>query len=479
MAIIYGEALRNLYTSELFSSSFLRIHFIFSYLCRLQSRFANGFVLENEPDFGGVLMPNDREFGGFRPPRQCHWHAFVPDKRRDACSTSHWTNGRDARFTCNVNFEFATAARVVFGAGKLKEVGALARPLGMRALVVIGKSAGAVQRVEPMLSALTESGIEYATFSVVGEPTLEVVRMGTQRARDEHCDFVIGFGGGSVMDTGKAIAVLFTNGGDPLDYLEVIGKGQPLTKPSAPYMAIPTTAGTGSEVTRNAVLGSPEQRAKVSMRSPFILPPQLTATTGMDALTQLIEAFVSVKANPLTDAICREGMMRAARSLRYAYEHPSSQEIRPASRQKIEGARQDMCVASVFGGMALANAGLGAVHGLSSPLGGMFDAPHGALCAVLLPHVMEVNRGMIRGPAGRGAVSAPTEIVRRFEEVAQIVGDLGELVRALKISPLRQYGVKREDFPEIIEKAKLSNSMKGNPLPLRDEELREILERAL
>jgi alcohol dehydrogenase class IV len=381
-----------------------------------------------------------------------------------------------------VNFEFATAGRVVFGAGKLKEVRVLARPLGRRALVVIGKSAGAVQRVEPMLSALTESGIEYATFSVAGEPTLDVVRTGTQRARDERCDFVIGFGGGSVMDAGKAIAVLFTNGGDPLDYLEVIGKGQPLTKPSAPYMAIPTTAGTGSEVTRNAVLGSPEQRAKVSMRSPFMLPQmalvdpeltydlpaQLTATTGMDALTQLIEPFVSTKANPLTDAICREGMMRAARSLRRAYEHGGD-----------ESARQDMCVASVFGGMALANAGLGAVHGLSSPLGGMYDAPHGALCAALLPHVMEVNRNMIRGPAGRGAVSASTEIVRRFEEVTQLVGDLGELVRALKIPPLRQYGVKREDFPEIIEKAKTSNSMKGNPLPVRNEELQEILERAL
>ena len=392
-----------------------------------------------------------------------------------------------------MNFEFATATRVVFGAGKLKEVGALASGLGKRALVVIGKSAGAVQRVEPLFSALTESGIEYATFSVAGEPTLDVARTGTQRARDERCDFVIGFGGGSMIDTGKAIAALLTNLGDPLDYVEVIGKGQPLTQLSAPYMAIPTTAGTGAEVTRNAVLGSPEQRVKVSLRSPLMLPrvalvdqeltydlpPQLTATTGLDALTQLIEAFVSVKANPMTDAICREGMMRAARSLRYAYEHPSSQEVRRVNRQKIESAREDMCLASLFGGMALANAGLGAVHGLAGPLGGMFDAPHGALCAVLLPHVMEVNRGMIRGPAGRGAVSAPTEIVRRFEEVAKIVGDLGELVRALKIPPLRQYGVTRDDFPAIIEKSRTSSSMKGNPLPLRDEELREILERSL
>jgi len=382
----------------------------------------------------------------------------------------------------SVNFEFATANRIVFGAGKLKEVGDLASYLGKRALVVIGKSAGAVQRVEPMLSALTEAGVEYATFSVVGEPTLDVARAGTQRARDEKCDLVIGFGGGSMIDTGKAVAALLTNGGDPLDYVEVIGKGQPLTKASAPYIAIPTTAGTGAEVTRNAVLGAPEQRVKVSLRSVFMLPrmalvdpeltydlpPQLTATTGMDALTQLIEAFVSVKANPMTDAICREGMTRAARSLRRAYEHGED-----------VAARQDMCVASVFGGMALANAGLGAVHGLAGPLGGMFNAPHGALCAVLLPHVMEVNRGMIRGPAGRGAVSAPTEIVRRFEEVAKIVGDPGELVRVLKIPPLRQYGVACDDFAAIIEKSKSSSSMKGNPLPLRDEELREILERAL
>jgi len=393
-----------------------------------------------------------------------------------------WTNGRDARSTEAVNFEFATATRIVFGAGKLKEIGAIAKPLGRRASVVIGKSAGAVQRVEPLLSVLTSAGVEYATFSVAGEPTLDVVRTGTARARDERCDFVIGFGGGSVIDTGKAVAALLTNGGDPLDYVEIVGKGKPLTQPSAPFIAIPTTAGTGSEVTRNAVLGAPEQRLKVSMRSAemlprvalvdpeltYGLPPHITATSGLDALTQLIEPFVSCRANPMIDGICREGMQRVARSLRRAFEHGDD-----------SAAREDMALAALFSGMALANAGLGAVHGFAGPLGGMYDAPHGALCAALLPHVLEVNRGMIRGPAGRGAVSAPTEIVRRFDEVRRIVGELGELVRALKIPPLRQYGVKREDFASIIEKAKASSSMKGNPLPLRDEELREILERAL
>jgi alcohol dehydrogenase class IV len=380
-----------------------------------------------------------------------------------------------------VNFEFATATRIVFGAGRLREIRAIAPSLGRRSLVVIGKSAGAVQRAEPLLSALTDAGVEYATFSVAGEPTIDVVRTGTQRARDERCDFVIGFGGGSPIDTGKAIVVLLTNDGDPLDYVELIGKGKVFTKPAAPYVAIPTTAGTGSEVTRNAVLGSPEHRVKVSLRSPLMLPrvalvdpeltydlpPHITATTGLDALTQLIEPFVSVKANPMTDAICREGMQRVAQSLRRAYEHGDD-----------VTAREDMCVAGLFGGMALANAGLGAVHGLAGPIGGMFDAPHGALCAALLPHVMEVNRGMIRGPAGRGAVSASTEVGRRFEEVRRIVGDLAGLVEALAIPPLRRYGVTREAFPEIIEKARASSSMKGNPVVLRDEELREVLEHA-
>ncbi|HUI06271.1 MAG TPA: iron-containing alcohol dehydrogenase [Verrucomicrobiae bacterium] len=381
-----------------------------------------------------------------------------------------------------MNFEFATARRIIFGAGKLGEIGAIAKPLGRRALVVIGKSATAVQRVEPLLSVLTGAGIEYVTFSISAEPTVDVVRAGTRRARDERCGLVISFGGGSVIDTGKAVAALLTNGGDPLDYVEIVGKGQPLTKPSAPFMAIPTTAGTGSEATRNAVLGAPEQRLKVSMRSAemlprvalvdpeltYDLPPHITATSGLDALTQLIEPFVSVKANPMIDGICREGMQRVARSLRRAFEHGDD-----------PSAREDMALAALFSGMALANAGLGAVHGLAGPLGGMFDAPHGALCAALLPHVMEVNRGMIRGPAGRGAVSAPTEIVRRFDEVRRIVGDIGELVRALKIPPLRQYGVNREEFSAIIEKANASSSMKGNPVRLRDEELREILERAL
>jgi alcohol dehydrogenase class IV len=371
-----------------------------------------------------------------------------------------------------VNFEFTTAQRIVFGPGKLNEAGGIAKSFGQRALVVIGKSVGAVQRVEPLLTALIGVGVEYSTFSVSGEPTIETIRTGTQRARDEHCDFVISFGGGSVIDTGKAIAALLANGGDPLDYAEVIGRGQGITKASVPFLAIPTTAGTGSEVTRNAVLGSPEHHVKVSIRSPLMLPtvalvdpeltldlaPAITASTGLDALTQLIEPFVSSRANPMTDAICREGLRRAAKSLRRAYEHGDDL-----------AARTDMSLASLFGGLALANAGLGAVHGFAGPLGGMYDAPHGALCAALLPHVMAVNEH---------AAQKSSEVFRRFLEVDQIVGDVEELCRALQVKPLRDYGVRRAEFPAIIEKAKASSSMKGNPVALTLEQLNEILDRA-
>ena len=271
-----------------------------------------------------------------------------------------------------MRFEFATATRILFGPGSVTEVAPAAAALGRRALLVTGRN---VERSAPLREGLNAQGVVAVTFAVAGEPTVDIARADVQRARETECDLVIGLGGGSVLDTGKAIAALLANGGDPLDYVEVIGRGQTLTKPSAPYIAIPTTAGAGAEVTRNAVLASPEHRVKVSLRSPLMfprlavvdpeltysLPPAVTASTGLDALTQLIEPFVSNSANPLTDALCREGMRRAAPSLRRAYENG-----RDAT------AREDMAVASLFGGLALANAKLGAVHGCASPLGGLF-----------------------------------------------------------------------------------------------------------
>jgi alcohol dehydrogenase class IV len=382
------------------------------------------------------------------------------------------------------NFEFAAATRIIFGSGALREAGPVAKQHGRRALVVIGKSAGAVQRAEPLLSQLDE----YATFSLAGEPTFDVVRTGVERARQENCDVVIGFGGGSVVDAGKAIAMLLTNGGDPLDYAEVIGAGKAITKPSALFIAIPTTAGTGSEVTRNAVLGSPHHKVKVSLRSPLMLPrvaivdptlthdlpPDVTAATGLDALTQLIEPFVSCRANPLVDALCRDGIRRAATALRRVYEDGSD-----------AAAREEMALASLFGGLALANAGLGAVHGFAGPIGGMFDAPHGAVCAALLPHVMEAN---VRALQARDMGSP---VLYRYYELARLltatpgmktadgVGWVRETVKALKIPALSSYGITVADVPGIVAGAAKASSMKGNPIVLTREEMTEIVTRAL
>jgi len=384
-----------------------------------------------------------------------------------------------------MHFEFATATRIIFGAGALREAGVVAKTLGRRALVVTGKSA---DRASPLFSLLKADQVAFTAFPVSGEPTIENVARGAQLARAENSDLVIGFGGGSAIDAGKTIAALMTNGGDVLDYVEVIGQAKPLTNPPVPFIAIPTTAGTGAEVTRNAVLASPEHRVKVSLRSrsmlpkvalvdpelTYGLPPAIASSTGLDALTQLIEPYVSGKANPLTDAVCVEGIRRAARSLR-----------RVCGNGADTAAREDMALASLFGGLALTNAGLGAVHGFAAPIGGMFSAPHGAVCAALLPHVMELNVRALRERAPGG------ESLRRHDEVASLLtgsetataGDgiawVRDLCRELRIPPLRAYGISVNDLSVLVEKSAQASSMKANPIALTAEEMREILERAL
>lgn len=381
------------------------------------------------------------------------------------------------------SFEFATAQRILFGAGKLNELSRQIEGKWKRLLLVCSHSSGAVPRLRQILSSPDGSVSE---FQVHGEPTIDVVRAGMQAVRD--CDMLIGLGGGSVIDTGKAIAALVTNPGEITDYLEVVGKGQPLVNAALPYIAIPTTAGTGSEVTRNAVLEVAEQNVKVSLRSPLLLPrlalidpeltynlpPEITAASGLDALTQLIEPFVSIKANPMTDAICRQGIQHAARSLRRAYENGSDPE-----------ARQGMSLAALFGGLALANSALGAVHGFAGPLGGMLHAPHGAICARLLPLVMQANLQALE------ARQPEHPAIQRYQEIAKLLTAedsataqdgiewTSRLVSDLKISTLSQYGMSKALFPEAIEKTLKSSSFKGNPIPLQETELNEILEKAL
>ena len=384
-----------------------------------------------------------------------------------------------------MNFEFATAGQIIFGAGAVKQVGASVKRLGSRALVVRGRNP---RHSESLVAGLQANGQTAETFSVVGEPEISTIERGVAFAKGQQCDFVIAVGGGSVMDAGKAIAAMLTNRGELLDYLEVIGRGKTPSQAAAPLIAIPTTAGTGAEVTRNAVLASPERQVKVSLRSPFLLPrialvdpeltydlpPALTASTGLDALTQLIEPYVCRRANPLTDGLCVEGLRRAARSLRAAF-----------CDGRNPAAREDMAVASLHGGLALANAGLGAVHGFAGPIGGMFPAPHGAVCAALLPHVIAMNLRALRQRAPE------SDALRRYEEIARLLtgratasADDGQawvatLIRDLQIPPLGSYGVRGEHVAEVVGKAAIASSMKANPIALTAEELTETLRAAI
>jgi alcohol dehydrogenase class IV len=384
-----------------------------------------------------------------------------------------------------MRFEFSTADRIVFGPGAAEQLAETVAGYGDHAFVVLGCTPSRLSRI---LDQLASRGIQCELFHTAGEPTTSMVQAGIESARQAQSRVVVAIGGGSVIDTGKVVAAMLTNEGQLPDYLEVVGAGNPLLHEPVPYIAVPTTAGTGAEVTRNAVLLVPEHRVKVSMRSPLLLPrlalvdpllthsmsPELTASTGLDALTQLIEAFVSSKANPLTDGICREGLQRAGRSLRRAF------------RDGSDGpAREDMAVASLFSGLALANAGLGAVHGFAGPLGGMTNAPHGVICGKLLPLVMAANARALQNRTADSAALA------RFDEVARILTGRGtarasngirwieDLCEEFALPGLSTFGLSHDHLPAVVAQARKASSMKGNPIELHDEELIEVLEKAL
>lgn len=384
-----------------------------------------------------------------------------------------------------MRFEFATAGQILFGRGVVRETGRLAASLGRKVLLVTGATgerAGAVRK------SLVEAAVGIDEFRVPREPDLQVVEQGVRQARQTGCDVVVSCGGGSAIDAGKAIAALLANPGELLDYLEVVGSGKQLPNPALPSLAIPTTAGTGSEVTRNAVLSSPEHRVKVSLRSTHMLPraaiidpeltvglpPEVSISTGLDALTQLIEPYVCLRTNPLTDGYCRTGIAQAATALPAVVQNGADLE-----------AREKMALASLLGGLSLANAGLGAVHGFAGPIGGLLSAPHGAVCAALLPHVMDVNLRALRSR------QADSPALGRYREVAclltgNLAADAGdgvnwvaELIRGLGVPGLNSYGCRRDHFPVLVENAAKASSMRANPIQLSKAELNEVLERAL
>jgi alcohol dehydrogenase class IV len=379
-------------------------------------------------------------------------------------------------------FEFATAGRIIVGAGRSAELPGVLAGLGSRVLVCTGADPG---RHGELLGGL---GLPSEVFPVAGEPTVGLARAATAAAREHGADVVAAVGGGSVIDTGKAVAMLLGNGGDPLDYLEVVGAGQKITRLAAPYVAVPTTAGTGAEVTANAVLAVPSHQLKASLRSPLMIPrvalvdpeltvscpPDVTAASGLDALTQCLEPYVSVRANPVTDGLAREGLRRAAAGLRAAY----------ADGGNLE-ARADMAMCSLLGGLALANAKLGAVHGLAGVVGGTADVPHGVACAALLVPVIEANvRALRAGPAGHPAFV-------RYEEMAELLtGKAGasvqdgvawirETLALLGIPGLGTFGIGPQHADDVAAKAARSSSMQGNPVTLSTADLRAILLQAL
>lgn len=366
-------------------------------------------------------------------------------------------------------FTFQTAGRITFGPGAATELTSLAED--RRVFLVSGSDPDRYKLdIHPV-----------ASYRLLGEPSFDDARQASALCRDSGADLMIGLGGGAVIDLAKTTSVLAAQGGDPLDHAEIIGAGRPFGSQKVPLIAVPTTAGTGSEVTRNAVLTSPEQRVKVSLRGPVMLPdvalvdprltltcpPQVSAQSGMDALTQCLEPFVSRFANPLSDGFAREGLSRA-RALPTAFTHGDDLT-----------ARTDMALCSLLSGLSLANSGLGAVHGLAGVLGGVTGAAHGAICAALLAPVTTANLSAMF------AREPENPAIARYREAASILtGEphssalqewLIELTRHLELPGLGRLGLTSQDYAEVIARAEQASSMKGNPIKLSTAELRGIL----
>lgn len=383
-----------------------------------------------------------------------------------------------------MNFTFATAGEILFGANMLDKAVERMPGLGRRFLVVTG---GDGRRAAPLLELMERRGLEVELFAISSEPSIPQVEKGASMARDAACQAVVGIGGGSAMDAAKAIAALMANPKGAMEYVEVVGKARPLDVPAAPCVTISTTAGTGAEVTRNAVLSSPEHKVKVSLRHASMLPrlavvdpllthgmsPEVTASTGLDALTQLMEAWLSRKATPLTDGFCLEGLVRAARSLPRAH-----------ADGRDAAAREEMHLAALLSGLALANGGLGMVHGLAAPLGGLLGAPHGMVCAALLPAAMRCNLRLVRKQGNEA-------VVRRMADLAGIltardgaapeagVEWIEELCATLRVKGLAALGLKEQDVPKVAAQGLKASSMRGNPVEPEQEDVEAVLRESL
>lgn len=382
-------------------------------------------------------------------------------------------------------FEFLNVGRIIVERGGIRRLGEWAGKLGKCALVVHN----ADPAIEAVLSSLRAAAVTCEIYRHRGEPTIHSVQAALDLAKAGRCDLVVGLGGGSAIDAAKAVAALLTNGGEPLDYMEIVGQGRQITRPAAPWIAVPTTAGTGAEATRNAVVAAPEKRYKASIRSEYMLarialvdaqlaatlPPPMTAAAGADALCQLIESYTSLRANPLSDALALQGVSLAAKSLQKVYDHGDDLD-----------AREQMAIASLLSGITLANAGLGVVHGLAAPMGGAHPIPHGVICAALLPHAIRVNVAALRQR------QSDSPALDRYAAIGRILTDrpmlsppaaidagvefIQRLTAHMRIPALRQFGLTEEGLSPTIAKAQRSSSIRTNPISLTDDELRRIVE---
>lgn len=391
-----------------------------------------------------------------------------------------------------VNFAFTLRTAIEFGPGVVDRIGAFAAEHGRRAFLVTGARAlersGVLARVHDRLASHHVTAVHH---TVDGEPDTDLVDRLAAAARASACDLVIAIGGGSALDTGKAVAGLATQPGTALDHLEVVGRGQPLTRAPLPMVAVPTTAGTGSEVTHNAVLADAATGTKASLRDPSLAPrralldpllthtapPDVTARTGLDALIQLIEPYVSKRAQPLVDVLALDGIRRAAVSLPRAYHAPDN-----------AAAREDMMLVALLSGVALAHCGLGAAHAFAGPLGGSYPIPHGVACAAVIPHVMAANVDAAHAADDRTTVRRHAEVARALgigphgDDLADAragVAAITSLCRALDIPGLAAYGVTRDAFDDLIARARRTSSMRANPVDLDDRRMTEILDRSL
>lgn len=391
-------------------------------------------------------------------------------------------------------FAIARLPRIAFGDGALGSLPAEAAALGRKALLVTGaKSFQASPHWPALLTGLESRGVAWEHFAVAGEPSPELVDAAAVRFRDAGIEVVLGIGGGSALDTAKALAGLIPVRRGVMDYLEGVGPELPYAGPSLPFVAVPTTAGTGSEATKNAVLGrqGPEGFkksfrhemlvARVAVVDPCLLatcPPEVMAADGMDAFTQLLESLVSLKANPMTDALAWSGLEAFASGFRPAFEGGDG----------AAAGRRRLAYASLMSGITLAQTGLGSVHGIAPALGSRFGVPHGLACGTLVAEATDVN---IRALAARmpdspalpkyakaGRLLAGRPETTDAEARGLLVAILRDWTERLGLKRLGAFGVTTADFPRLAAGSR-GSSMKTNPLVIGDDEIAEILERRL